>query len=88
MSLANWGSIYLCRVKFMNFTHVRIVVKGAIHKHSIDKFVNLKLPKSNIKTLTKNIHQNAINYFTYLVLNKRKFGNKQTSPPPPLNEFG
>ena len=35
----------------------------------------------------KNIHQNAIKYLTYLVLNKRKLDNKQvpTSPPPSLN---
>ena len=31
----------------------------------------------------KNIHQNAIKYLTYLVLNKRKIDNKQTPVPPP-----
>jgi hypothetical protein len=31
----------------------------------------------------KNIHQNAIKYLTYLVLNKRKLDNKQ-KPVPPL----
>ena len=47
-------------------------VKGAIHEHSINKFANLRNPKSTIKPLTKNIHPNAIKYLTYLVLNKRK----------------
>ena len=39
-------------------------------------------PKSNIKTLMKNIHQNAIKYLTYLVLNKRKLDIKQTIATP------
>jgi hypothetical protein len=59
-------------------------VRGAIHEHSINKLVNLKIPKSIIKILMKNIHQNAIKYLTYLVLNKRKLENKQSpvsSPP-------
>ena len=37
----------------------------------------------NIKNLMKNIHQNAIKYLTYLVLNKRKLENKQTTISPP-----
>ena len=31
----------------------------------------------------KNIHQNAIKYLTYLVLNKRKLENKQATTSPP-----
>ena len=31
----------------------------------------------------KDIHQNAIKYLTYLVLNKWKLDNKQTHVPPP-----
>jgi hypothetical protein len=58
-------------------------VRGAIHKHSIDKLTKLKIPKSDIKNLMKDIHQNAIKYLTYLVLNKRKLDNKQTPVPPP-----
>ena len=58
-------------------------VRGAIHEHSIDKLSNLKIPKNSIKTLMKNIHQNAIKYLTYLVLNKRKLENKQATIPPP-----
>ena len=58
-------------------------VGGAIHEHSINKLANLKIPKTNIKTLMKNIHQNAIKYLTYLVLNKRKLDNKQTHVSPP-----
>ena len=50
--------------------------KGAIHKHSINKLANLKIPESIIKTLVKNIHHNAIKYHRYLVLNKRKLDNK------------
>jgi ribonuclease HI len=58
-------------------------VRGAIHEHSIQKLTDLKIPKSNIKKLMKDIHQNAIKYLTYLVLNKRKLDNKQTPVPPP-----
>ena len=47
-------------------------VRGAIHEHSINKLPNLKIPKNSIKALVKNIHQNAIKYLTYFVLNKRK----------------
>jgi hypothetical protein len=32
---------------------------------------------------TKKLHENAIKYLTYLVLNKRKLDNKQTPVPPP-----
>ena len=32
--------------------------------------------------IMKEIHQNAIKYLTYLVLNKRKLDNKQTHVPP------
>ena len=58
-------------------------VRGAIHEHSIQKLKDLKIPKLNIKKLMKDIHQNAIKYLTYLVLNKRKLDNKQTPVPPP-----
>jgi hypothetical protein len=58
-------------------------VRGAIHEHSIQKLEDLKIPKSNIKKLMKDIHQNAIKYLTYLILNKRKLDNKQTPVPPP-----
>ena len=62
-------------------------VRGAIHEHSTNKLANLKIPKSNNKTLIKKLHQNDIKYLTYLVLNKRKLDNKQTHVPP-LNNFG
>ena len=58
-------------------------VRGAIHKNFIEQLTNLKIPKAHIKTLMRNIHQNAIKYLTYLVLNKRKLDNKQTPIPPP-----
>ena len=35
------------------------------------------------KALMKNIHQNAIQYLTYLVLNKRKLKKKQATITPP-----
>jgi hypothetical protein len=57
-------------------------VQGAIHEHSLQKLADLKIPKSNIKKLMKDIHQNAIKYLTYLILNKRKLDNKQTPVPP------
>ena len=58
-------------------------VRGAIHEHSIANLTKLKIPKSSIKILMKNIHQNAIKFLTYLVLNKRKLDNKQNPVPPP-----
>lgn len=58
-------------------------VRGAIHEHSINKLNDLKIPKPNIKKLMKDMHQNAIKYFTYLVLNKRKLENKQATITPP-----
>ena len=58
-------------------------VRGAIHKQSINKLEELNLPKTSIKNLMKTIHQNVINCLTYLVLNKRKLDNKQTTIAPP-----
>ena len=58
-------------------------VRGAIHEKSIEKLVDLDIPKTSIKTLMKNIHQNAIKYLTYLVLNKRKLDNKKPTVTPP-----
>ena len=58
-------------------------VRGAIHEHLINELTNLKIPKFNIKTLMKNIHQNTIKYLTYLVLNKIKLDNKQNPILPP-----
>ena len=49
-------------------------VWGGIHdSYAIRKLTNLKLPKYNIKTLVKNIHQNAIKYLTCLVMNNRNY---------------
>ena len=62
---------------------ITVGVRGAIHEHFINKLAHLKIPKTTIKTLMKNIHQNAIKYFTYLVLNKRKLDDKQAPIPPP-----
>jgi hypothetical protein len=58
-------------------------VRGAIHEHSINKLINLKMLKSTIKTLTRNIYRNINKYLTYMVLNQRKFENKQAPIPPP-----
>jgi hypothetical protein len=58
-------------------------VRGAIHEQSIKQLTDLKIPKSNIKKLMKDIHQNAIKYLTYLILNKRKLDNNQPPVPPP-----
>ena len=58
-------------------------VRGPIHEHSINKLAHLEIPKITIKTFMKNIHQNAIKYLTYLVLNKRNLNNKQTPVTPP-----
>ena len=58
-------------------------VRGAIHEQSIKKLDEVDILKTSIKNLMKNIHQNAINYLTYLVLNKRKLDNKQDTIAPP-----
>jgi hypothetical protein len=58
-------------------------VRGAIHENFIEQITNLKVPKTHINTLMKNIHQNAIKYLPYMVLNKRKLDNKQMHVPPP-----
>ena len=47
---------------------ITLGVRGAIHEHCIEQLTKLKLPKSSIKTLMKNLHHNAIKYLTYLVL--------------------
>ena len=41
---------------------ITVGVRGVVHEQSIEKLVDLKIPKTNIKTLMKNIHQNAIKY--------------------------
>ena len=47
-----------------------------------------KKPKPTIKNLMKTIHQKTINYFTYLILNKRKLDQKQTLVnPPPITQY-
>ena len=56
-------------------------VRGVVHEHSINELANLKIPKSNITTLMKNIHQNAIKYLTYLVLNRLDNKRAQVCPP-------
>ena len=50
-------------------------VRGAIHEQSIKDLEKLKTPKSEIQTLMKHLHQIAIKYLTYLILNKRKLDN-------------
>ena len=57
--------------------------KGAIHEQPIKQLEELNIPKTNIKNVMKSIHQNAINYLTYLILNKRKLDNKQNTIAPP-----
>lgn len=45
-------------------------VRGSIHEHSMIKLKSLNIPKNRIKSLMTNIHQNAIKYLPYLILNK------------------
>ena len=52
----------------------------------MDKLSNLKFPKTSIKTLIKEIHQYAIKYMTYLVLNKKKLENEQATITPPCTK--
>ena len=58
-------------------------VRGAIHERPIKELENLKIPKREIKILMKQLHQIAIKYLTYLILNKRKLDNKQPPIDPP-----
>src|ERR1700737_3163648 len=44
-------------------------VRGSNPQHSNEKLTQPKITKSSIKLLMKHIHQNAIKYLTYLVLN-------------------
>ena len=39
-------------------------VRGAIHEQTMDKLSNLEIPKTSLKTLMKERHQNAIKYLT------------------------
>ena len=59
-------------------------VRGAIHTSSIELLENLHIPTSLIIKKMKTIHQIAIKYLTYLVINKKILDNKQEpiSPPP------
>ena len=59
-------------------------VRGAIHEQSIEDPEKLKIPKSKIKILMKHLHEIAIKYLTYLIINKRKLDNKQSPVDPPL----
>ena len=63
--------------------HFYTRLRGVIHEQSINHLTNLKIPKSSINTLMKIIHPNAIKYLIYLVLNKNKLENKQTTISPP-----
>ena len=47
-------------------------VRGAIHVHSIEFLADLKIPKTSIKNLMKNIHRNALIYLIYLTSPKQK----------------
>ena len=58
-------------------------LRGAVHEQPIKELENLKIPKREIKILMKQLHQIAIKYLTYLILNKRKLDNKQPPVDPP-----
>jgi hypothetical protein len=47
-------------------------VRGAIHEQSINQLAYLKIPKTSIRNLMKNIHQNAIKYLAYLASTQQK----------------
>ena len=50
-------------------------------KQPIKDLEKLKIAKSKIKTLMKHLHQIAIKYLTYMILNKRKLDNKKMVEP-------
>ena len=58
-------------------------VRGSIHEQPIKELEKLKIPKREIKILMQQLHQIAIKYLTYLILNKRKLDNKQPPVDPP-----
>ena len=45
-------------------------VNPLIHEQSIQELEWLKIPKNEVRTLMKQIHQIAIKYLTYLIWNK------------------
>ena len=59
------------------------MVRGAIHKHSIQALKRFNTPQNKITKLLKHIYQLAIIYLVYLVLMKRELDNKQTQLEPP-----
>ncbi len=62
---------------------ITIGVRWAIHEQSIKQLEELGIPKPNIKNLMKKIHQNAINYLTYLdSISGNSTTNKTPSHPP------
>ena len=57
-----------------------ITPQGGHHLCVIIYVLNdLTIPKPILKALMRKIHQNVIKYLTYLIFNKRKLDNKQTS---------
>ena len=67
-----------------------ISIYGAIHCPSIQLLLDLQLPQSHIQTFMTTSHQNALKYFSFLILNKWKPENIQDlnffpwPPPKPL----
>lgn len=57
--------------------HIIAKYGGSLQLHFITKINTLKIPKQHTKHFMKNIHQNAIEHLTNLILNERKLDNKQ-----------
>ena len=60
-------------------------VRGSIHKQLLKELEKLKNTQNrdSLTTLMKHLHQIAIKYLTYLVLNTRMLDNKQPLVDPP-----
>lgn len=51
--------------------HIIAKYGGSLHLHSITKINTLKILEEHTKHLMENIHQNAIEHLTVLILNKK-----------------
>lgn len=58
-----------------------MLMMSYIHK-SIEKCNKIHIPKDIVNNLMKPLHQNAIKYFTFLILSKRKIDEQAPITPP------
>ena len=77
------NSLGMLRPKVKPLITITIGIRGANYEQPIKDLERFKILETKIKSLMKQIHQIAIKYLTYLILNKRKLHNKQPPIDPP-----